>query len=443
MARHARARRGRALDFLSRESALRPFVRRALRDLRPDLRGGSLCRRLRGGCHSRGEAIPETNRRGEGRVLRAAALGAPRSPAHDPRTRPAGRVHRTRDPVALVLRPRVFLPDDPRLLGGRAEVLPDRRLRLCFHGLRDRHSLRQVRKRPDRGARAAGPRDGSPRPLRTAAHPGRLRFQDVARPVPRLGARRLPGDADARRGVPLGSAERRERDRPLPGPGRDVRGRDAGQVPHRDRGARDPLDEPGQRGRSRAARYQAPAGVLGYRPHGLRDDCARGVRTRRARRRDRLLLRLRRLERGCFRGGRGALPGRDQAAPGRAARGRGTPLAVRVRGPRALPVLARRDPGHGRLHRQILRIQGRHRAGALRPRRHRRSQQPGVDWVLPEGRLRPLHARPGRRDRPRAPRAGGSPRPGAVRGRHPGPRHLPVGRLEPGAAGRRGLPFGR
>src|SRR6185369_9054359 len=51
----------------------------------------------------------------------------------------------------------------------------------------------------------------------------------------------------------------------------------------------------------------------GYRPHGLRDDCARGVRTRRARRRDRLLLRLRRLERGCFRGGRSAL--QDETKP--------------------------------------------------------------------------------------------------------------------------------
>ena len=82
-------------------------------------------------------------------------------------------------------------------------------------------------------------------------------------------------------------------------------------------------------------------------------------------------------ERRRLRRGLGALPRRDEAPPRRAcspATGGARPFAAG--GPRALPLLARRHPGDGRLHREVLPLQGRAREGPLRPRPDRRRQQP-------------------------------------------------------------------
>ena len=111
------------------------------------------------------------------------------------------------------------------LLGGRPEVFPDGRVRLGVHALRRRAPLRRRRELADRGPGAAGPGREPRRRVRAAAPPRRVRLQDVARALPRLGAGRLPGHADARGRLSLRGAEGRERPRALPGLRRGLRER--------------------------------------------------------------------------------------------------------------------------------------------------------------------------------------------------------------------------
>ena len=193
-----------------------------------------LPRRLRRPGDPRRQAVPRTRGRREGRVLRPAPLGPPRRLAHDARTRPARRLHRPRDAVAVLLRPRGLLPRRRGLLRGRAEVLPDGGLRLGVHALRRRAPLRRERRHEDRRPRAGRPRVQPVRRLRPSAPARRVRLQDVARAVPRLGARRLPGDADARPSLYLSVAPKGgERPRPLPGLRGGLRVGNAGPLPHR------------------------------------------------------------------------------------------------------------------------------------------------------------------------------------------------------------------
>ncbi len=179
-------------------------LRRPLRDLAADAAHRSLPRRLRRPRGSRRQAVSRAGGRGEGRVLRAPPLGAPGRLPDDAGPRSADRVHRARDPVARVLRPRRLLPARRSLLRGGAEILPDRGLRLGVHTLRRGAALRRRRQLDDRGPFASRPRGEPRRRLRPRSPPRGVRIQDVARAVPRVGARRLPGHADARRPLPLG-----------------------------------------------------------------------------------------------------------------------------------------------------------------------------------------------------------------------------------------------
>ncbi len=69
---------------------------------------------------------------------------------------------------------------------------------------------------------------------------------------------------------------------------------------------------------------------------------------------------------------------RDEAAPHGHARRRRPPGPVRRGGAGPVLLFARRHSGHGRIHRQVLPLQGRTRARALCARPHRRGQQPRV-----------------------------------------------------------------
>ena len=156
------------------------------------------------------------------------------------------------------------------------------------------------------------------------------------------------------------------RPRPLPRASRAAfEGGVAGPLPRRARRARDPLDDARQRRRARAARRQAPARLLRHRAHGLRHDRARRLRPRSARGGHRLSS-----SPTSSRTPAPSRPSRPSTATRRsrtrsrllAGEGRRAPFAAAR--PRALPLLARRHPGDRRIHRQVLRLQGRARARA-------------------------------------------------------------------------------
>ena len=168
------------------------------------------------------------------------------------------------------------------------------------------------------------------------------------------------------------------------------------RIRDRRRRDRDPLDDVRQRRRARPARRQAAARVLRHRADGIRDDRARGLRPKRARGGPRLLLRVPRVERGRLRRRRRPLSGRDETAPDRSARRRGTALALRRGRARSLPLLARGDPGDRGLHRKVLSLQGGDRPGLYALAIIGVVNSLDLDRLLPEGRLPDVHARPDR-----------------------------------------------
>ena len=230
------------------------------------------------------EPVPGPHRLPLRRVPRPPAVGRGRRHGDGQGRPPAPGLHRPRAAVDLSVRPQRLPPRQPDLPGVGLQVPGGRRLRFGPAALRHRPPVRRhrhllaarhgrVRGHPAPGRQQAGA--GRPGP-----GAGRSRLQAGPGAVPRLGARRLPGRADAGDGVPLGGAQGRRAGgagaagrvpRP-PGPD-DAMGAAAGDHRHRFPGARKP-------GGDRPARPQAHAGLLRHRPHGVRPGGHRGVRRR-------------------------------------------------------------------------------------------------------------------------------------------------------------------
>ena len=224
-----RPRRARPRERRRRERR-RHFLRGCRRDVGPHPLRRDAGPRRRGARHPRRRGGPGAGRQEPGGVLRPPPLVGRGRHADGQGRRPSRHLHRPRADVVAALCPGVVVPRGPRLGRGRDEVLPDGGLLFGDPPLRHRHALRADGDDAPSAARRLCLHDARrrlrpSRRNRPSRDPGGARLQDVARPVPRLGARRLSGNDDARRHVPLDGPEGRRGRRPDPGPPRDLPGR--------------------------------------------------------------------------------------------------------------------------------------------------------------------------------------------------------------------------
>ncbi len=239
--------------------------------------------RLRAGLRARPRHV-------EGRALHADAVRAARDHADDLGEQPAGDLPRPRAAGAVAVRAGRAAPRRRALERGGDEVLRARRAGVGLPAVRHVDAVRRQRHARHQRAGAAR-RDrpgGQPRVAgaRRRVRDRRPRVQARRGAVPHVGARRLPGRADAGDAADRLRAEARDLRRRLPHPRRGAaaaRGRlaeDADRAGGRVAGARQPH-------RDRADQPEADAGVLDHRADGLHAARDAVGRRRRATRRPR------------------------------------------------------------------------------------------------------------------------------------------------------------
>ncbi len=256
-----------------------------------------------------------------------------------------------------------FFRGDRGFVRGGPEILPDGSVRVRVHAVRRRLALREERQRPAAALSQVGTRAD---PLvilgllfllvgfgfKMSVAPFHAWAPDVYQGMPTPAVLYLSVAPKGASVLVLYRVSRR------------CSGRASGPVPDRGGRARDPLDDARQRRRARAAGHQAAAGLLRDRADGLRHDRAGGLRPRSPRGRDHRISSPTSSRTPAPSPPYRPSPGRDQAAPRRAPRRRGTRAPVR-RGVLALCSSRSRDPGDGRIHREVLRLQGRARTGYM------------------------------------------------------------------------------